>query len=112
MIRMVDHGAMDEFLSAFSPPAQGNDKTVTNPSSSSSSTCPRFETLTPPGTGATALANAYYTGTAGHPNAPLQHYWSLASQYTLPDTFLQAVYGPSTPGAPVRGASLNSDALL
>jgi len=108
MIRMVDHGAMDEFLSAFSPPAQGNDKTVTNPSSSSSSTCPRFETLTPPGTGATALANAYYTGTAGDPNAPLQNYWSLASQYTLADNFFQGVYGPSTPGAQWLVAATNN----
>src|SRR5258708_26548917 len=68
MIRMVDHGAMDEFLSAFSPPAQGNDKTVTNPSSSSSSTCPPFEPLTPPVTGATPLANSYYTCTPAEPH--------------------------------------------
>ncbi len=104
MIRMVNHGAMDQFLSAFSPPAQGNDKIVGTPAT----TCPRFETLTPPGTGATALANAYYTGTAGDPNAPLQNYWSLASQYTLADNFFQGVYGPSTPGAQWLVAATNN----
>jgi len=93
MIRMVDHGVMDQFLQF------GNDKTVTNPSSSSSSTCPKFETVAAPGSGLTALANAYYTGTAGDPNAPLQNYWRLASRYTLADNFFQGVYGPSTPGA-------------
>jgi phospholipase C len=94
MIRMVDHGLMDQFLQF------GNDKTVTNPSSSSSTTCPSFETAAPaPGAGLTALANAYYTGTAGDPNAPLQNYWRLASRYTLADNFFQGVYGPSTPGA-------------
>jgi phospholipase C len=102
MIRMVNGGAMDQFLQF------GNDKTVTNPSSSSAATCPNFETLTPPGIGATALANAYYTGTAGDPNAPLQNYWSLASQYTLADNFFQGVYGPSTPGAQWLVAATNN----
>src|SRR5258708_21580556 len=105
---MVEQGARDGLLAAFSPPAQGNDKTVTNPSSSSSSTCPRFEALTPPGTGATALANAYYTGTAGDPNAPLQNYWSLASQYTLADNSFQGVYGPPTPAAQYLVAPTNN----
>jgi phospholipase C len=104
MIRMVNHGAMDQFLSAFSPPAQGNDKIVGTPAT----TCPTFETLTPPGTGATALANAYYTGTGGDPNAPLQNYWKLASQYTLADNFFQGVYGPSTPGAQWLVAATNN----
>jgi phospholipase C len=103
MIRMVNHGAMDKFLSAFSPPAQGNDKIV-----GPAATCPTFETLTPPGAGATALANAYYTGTAGDPNAPLQNYWKLASQYTLADNFFQGVYGPSTPGAQWLVAATNN----
>jgi phospholipase C len=102
MIKMVDHGAMDQFLQL------GNDKTVTNPSSSSSATCPAFETYPAPGTAATALANAYYTGTAGDPNAPLQNYWSLASQYTLADNFFQGVYGPSTPGAQWLVAATNN----
>src|ERR1700680_1046321 len=99
MIRMANHGAMDMFLQAFSPPAQGNDKAVTNPSSSSGASCPTFESVPAPGAGLTALANAYYTGTPGDPNAPLQNYWRLASQYTLADNFFQGVYGPSTPGA-------------
>jgi phospholipase C len=98
MIKMVDHGAMDQFLQF------GNDKTVGTPAT----TCPKFETLTPPGTGATALANAYYTGTAGDPNAPLQNYWKLASQYTLADNFFQGVYGPSTPGAQWLVAATNN----
>jgi phospholipase C len=98
MIQMVNHGAMNQFLQF------GNDKTVGTPST----TCPKFETLTPPGTGATALANAYYTGTAGDPNAPLQNYWKLASQYTLADNFFQGVYGPSTPGAEWLVAATNN----
>jgi phospholipase C len=102
MIRMVDHGVMDQFLQF------GNDKTVTNPSSSSSTTCPKFETVAAPGTGVTALANSYYTGTAGDPNAPLQNYWKLASQYTLADNFFQGVYGPSTPGAQWLVAATNN----
>jgi len=102
MVRMVDGGKMDQFLQF------GNDKTVTNPSSSSSTTCPAFETVTPPGSGVTALANAYYTGTAGDPNAPLQNYWRLASQYTLADNFFQGVYGPSTPGAQWLVAATNN----
>jgi len=102
MIRMVNHGAMDQFLQF------GNDKTVTNPSSSSSSTCPKFETVAAPGSGLTALANAYYTGTAGDPNAPLQNYWRLASRYTLADNFFQGVYGPSTPGAEWLVAATNN----
>jgi phospholipase C len=109
MIQMADHGAMDKFLSAFSPPAQGNDKTVTNPSSSSGATCPTFEkAAAAPGAGLTALANAYYTGTPGDPNAPLQNYWQLASQYTLADNFFQGVYGPSTPGAEWLVAATNN----
>src|SRR5258708_10988392 len=39
MIRIFDHGAMDKFLSASTPPAQGNDKIVTNRISASSRTC-------------------------------------------------------------------------
>jgi phospholipase C len=102
MVRMVNHGAMDQFLQF------GNDKTVTNPSSSSSTTCPKFETVAAPGTSVTALANSYYTGTAGDPNAPLQNYWKLASQYTLADNFFQGVYGPSTPGAQWLVAATNN----
>jgi phospholipase C len=100
MIRMVNHGAMDQFLQF------GNNKTV-----GPSSTCPTFEAASagaPPGTGLTALANAYYTGTAGDPNAPLQNYWKLASQYTLADNFFQGVYGPSTPGAQWLVAATNN----
>ena len=104
MIRMVDHGAMDQFLQF------GNDKIVTNPSSSSSTTCPKFETIAAPGNGLTALANGYYTGTSGDPNAPLQNYWRLASQYTLADNFFQGVYGPSTPGAQWLVAATNNTA--
>ncbi len=104
MIQMADHGLMDKFLQF------GNDKTVTNPSSSSSTTCPKFEVAspTPPGANLTALANAYYTGTAGDLNAPLQNYWKLASQYTLADNFFQGVYGPSTPGAEWVVAATNN----
>jgi len=102
MIKMANHGAMDQFLQL------GNDKTVTNPSSSSASTCPKFETVAAPGTGLTALANSYYTGTAGDPNSPLQNYWALASQYTLADNFFQGVYGPSTPGAQWLVAATNN----
>jgi phospholipase C len=103
MIRMVNGGAMDQFLQF------GNDKTVTNPSSSSATTCPSFEKAAPaPGSGLTALANSYYTGTAGDPNAPLQNYWSLASHYTLADNFFQGVYGPSTPGAQWLVAATNN----
>lgn len=102
MIQMVNHGAMDQFLQF------GNDKTVTNPSSSSAVTCPKFETVAAPGSGVTALANAYYTGTAGDPNAPLQNYWKLSSQYTLADNFFQGVYGPSTPGAQWLVAATNN----
>lgn len=109
MIRMANHGAMDMFLQAFSPPSQGNDKTVTNPSSSSGVTCPTFESAAAaPGRSLTALANAYYTGTAADPNAPLQNYWRLASQYTLADNFFQGVYGPSTPGAEWVVAATNN----
>ena len=103
MINMANHGAMNQFLQF------GNDKTVTNPSSSSATTCPSFETAaTAPGKSLTALANAYYTGTAGNPNAPLQNYWRLASQYTLADNFFQGVYGPSTPGAEWLVAATNN----
>ena len=102
MIKMVDHGAMDKFLQF------GNDKTVTNPSSSAAATCPKFESQPAPGTGEVALANAYYTGTPGDPNAPLQNYWSLASKYTLADNFFQGVYGPSTPGAEWLVAATNN----
>jgi phospholipase C len=98
MIRMVNHGAMDQFLQF------GNNKTVTNPSANSPATCPPFE-ANPAGP---ALANAYYTGTAGDPIAPLQNYWSLASQYTLADNFFQGVYGPSTPGAQWLVAATNN----
>ncbi|HSS93633.1 MAG TPA: alkaline phosphatase family protein [Candidatus Dormibacteraeota bacterium] len=100
MIKMVNHGAMDQFLQF------GNNKTVGSPST----TCPTFESAspTPPGTNLTALANAYYTGTAGDPNSPLQNYWSLASQYTLADNFFQGVYGPSTPGAQWLVAATNN----
>jgi phospholipase C len=104
MIQMANHGAMDQFLQF------GNNKIVTNPSSNSSSTCPKFETVAAPGTGVTALANSYYTGTAGDPNAPLQNYWKLASQYTLADNFFQGVYGPSTPGAEWLVAATNNTA--
>ena len=100
MIQMADHGAMDMFLQF------GNDKTVPNPSTSL--TCPKFETQTAPGTGEVALANGYYTGTAGDANAPLQNYWKLASQYTLADNFFQGVYGPSTPGAEWLVAATNN----
>lgn len=102
MIQMADHGAMDKFLQF------GNDKTVTNPSSNAASTCPKFESQVAPGTGEVALANAYYTGTAGDPKAPLQNYWKLASQYTLADNFFQGVYGPSTPGAEWLVAATNN----
>jgi phospholipase C len=105
MIKMVDHGAMDMFLQF------GNDKTVKKPSDSTSATCPSFESAAPipPGTNLTALANAYYTGsTAADPNAPLQNYWKLASQYTLADNFFQGVYGPSTPGAQWLVAATNN----
>jgi phospholipase C len=102
MIKMANHGAMDQFLQL------GNDKTVTNPSSSSALTCPKFETVAAPGTGVTALANSYYTGTAGDPNSPLQNYWTLASQYTLADNFFQGVYAPSTPGAQWLVAATNN----
>jgi phospholipase C len=91
MIKMADGGAMDRYLQL------GNDKIVPNPSTPT--TCPKFETVSPPGTGVQALANSYYTGTAGDPSAPLQNYWKLASQYTLADNFFQGMYGPSTPGA-------------
>jgi phospholipase C len=100
MIQMSNHGAMDRYLQF------GNDKTVPNPSTST--TCPKFETFPAPGTGLTALANSYYTGTPGDPNAPLQNYWSLASQYTLADNFFQGVYGPSTPGAQWLVAATNN----
>ena len=103
MIKMANHGAMDMYLQF------GNNKTVTNPSSSSSATCPKFEAAAPPpGTGLQALANAYYTGTPGDPNAPLHNYWRLASQYTLADNFFQGVYGPSTPGAEWLVAATNN----
>ena len=99
MIRMVNGGAMDQYLQF------GNDKTVGSPAT----TCPTFEkAAAAPGTGLTALANGYYTGTAGDPNAPLQNYWSLASQYTLADNFFQGVYGPSTPGAEWLVAATNN----
>ena len=53
MINMANHGAMNQFLQF------GNDKTVTNPSSSSATTCPSFETAaTAPGKSLTALANS------------------------------------------------------
>jgi len=94
MINMVDHGAMDKFLQF------GNNKTV-----GANQTCLTFE-ANPAGP---ALANAYYTGsTAADPNAPLQNYWSLASQYTLADNFFQGVYGPSTPGAQWLVAATNN----
>lgn len=96
MIRMSNHGAMDQFLQL------GNNKTVPNPSTSS--TCPSFET----NPGGPALALGYYEGTAGDASAPLQNYWSLASQYTLADNFFQAVYGPSTPGAEWLVAATNN----
>ncbi|HEX2647519.1 MAG TPA: alkaline phosphatase family protein [Candidatus Dormibacteraeota bacterium] len=103
MIKMSNHGAMDMFLQL------GNDKTVTNPSANSAATCPSFETAAPaPGANLTALANGYYTGKAGDPNAPLQNYWKLASQYTLADNFFQGVYGPSTPGAEWLVAATNN----
>jgi phospholipase C len=102
MIKMANHGAMDQFLQF------GNNKTVTNPSSSSAPTCPKFETVVAPGTSVTALANTYYTGTAGDPNSPLQNYWALASQSTLADNFFQSVYGPSTPGAHWPVAATNN----
>jgi len=103
MVKMANHGAMDQFLQF------GNNKTVTNPSSSSASTCPKFEIAAPaPGAGLQALANGYYTGTAGDANAPLQNYWRLASQYTLADNFFQGVYGPSTPGAEWLVAATNN----
>jgi phospholipase C len=99
MIKMANHGAMDQFLQL------GNDKTVGTPST----TCPTFESAAAaPGSSLTALANAYYTGTAGDPNSPLQNYWSLASQYTLADNFFQGVYGPSTPGAQWLVAATNN----
>src|SRR2546426_888078 len=91
--------AMSLAMASFAGAESDNDKIVTNPSSSSSTTCPKFETIAAPGNGLTALANGYYTGTSGDPNAPLQNYWRLASQYTLADNFFQGVYGPSTPGA-------------
>jgi phospholipase C len=100
MIRMANHGAMDQFLQL------GNDKTVPNPSTPT--TCPKFETVSPPGTDLVALANSYYSGTPGDPNAPLQNYWKLASQYTLADNFFQGVYGPSTPGAQWLVAATNN----
>jgi phospholipase C len=93
MIQMANHGAMDQYLQL------GNDKTVANPSSALATTCSPFESAAAPGAGLQALANSYYTGTAGDPYAPLQNYWRLASQYTLADNFFQGVYGPSTPGA-------------
>jgi phospholipase C len=99
MITMANHGAMDQFLQF------GNDKTVGTPST----TCPTFESAAPaPGASLTALANAYYTGTQGDPNSPLQNYWSLASKYTLADNFFQGVYGPSTPGAQWLVAATNN----
>jgi phospholipase C len=91
MIRMANQGAMNMYLQL------GNDKIAPNPSTSA--TCPKFETVPAPGAGVQALANSYYSGTAGDPNAPLQNYWKLASQYTLADNFFQGIYGPSTPGA-------------
>jgi phospholipase C len=91
MIKMANQGAINLYLQL------GNDKILLNPSTNT--TCPKFETVTPPGTGVKALANAYYTGTAGDPTSPLQNYWRLASQYTLADNFFSAMYGPSTPGA-------------
>jgi phospholipase C len=100
MVKMADHGAMDQYLQF------GNDKTEPNPSTPT--TCPQFETVTPPGQNLTALANAYYVGTAGDPTAPLQDYWRLASQYTIADNFFQGVYGPSTPGAEWLVAATNN----
>ncbi len=100
MIQMADHGAMDKYLQF------NNNKTEPNPSDPS--TCPRFESFAAPGDGLTALANSYYTGTPGDPNAPLQNYWSLASQYVLADNFFQGVYGPSTPGAEWLVAATNN----
>jgi phospholipase C len=100
MITMANHGAMNRYLQL------GNDKIEPNPSTPSS--CPAFETVAAPGSGVTALANGYYTGTAGDPNAPLQNYWRLASQYTLADNFFQGVYGPSTPGAEWLVAGTNN----
>ena len=101
MIKMANQGAMNMYLQL------GNDKIVPNPSTTPA-TCPNFETVAPPGTGVQALANSYYTGTAGNPNAPLQNYWRLASQYTLADNFFQGVYGPSTPGAEWLVAATNN----
>ncbi len=98
MIQMADHGLMDKYLQ------YGNNKTVTNPSTSSSASCPTFE-ANPTGQ---ALALGYYEGKAGDPASPLQNYWSLASQYTLADNFFQGVYGPSTPGAEWMVAATNN----
>jgi phospholipase C len=102
MIKMANHGAMDLYLQF------GNNKTVTNPSTQAAANCPPFETVPPPGTNVQALANSYYTGTPGDPNAPLQNYWKLASQYTLADNFFQGVQGPSTPGAEWLVAATNN----
>ena len=98
MIKMADHGAMDLYTQL------GNNKAVTNPSSTSSGTCPSLDTdRTDP-----ALALGYYAGTPGDAAAPLQNYWSLASHYTLADNFFQGVYGPSTPGAEWLVAATNN----
>jgi len=96
MIQMADHGTMDKYLQL------GNNKTVPNPSSST--TCPSFES----NPGGQALALGYYDGTAGDPTAPLQNYWGLAGQYVLADNFFQGVYGPSTPGAEWLVAATNN----
>lgn len=98
MVKMADHGAMDRYTQF------GNDKAVTDPSSSSSSTCPSLQSR-PVGP---ALALGYYDGTRGAAGAPLQDYWTLASHYTLADNFFQGVYGPSTPGAQWLVAATNN----
>lgn len=93
MIKMANQGAMNLYLEL------GNDKILNNPSNNTAASCPKFETVPAPGAGVQALANAYYSGSAGDPTAPLQNYWQLASRYTLADNFFSAMYGPSTPGA-------------
>ena len=96
MIQMANHGRMDMYLQ------YGNNKTVPNPSTSTS--CPSFE-ANPIGQ---ALALGYYEGSPGDPSSPLQNYWSLAHRYTLADNFFQGVYGPSTPGAQWLVAATNN----